>query len=145
MAPSKGHQDRIDRMFKRVFPHLAEAGVKFEYRWGGLQSFTADHHPLCGAITGSGRLHTLAGLSGRGNGFSDVLSMFLAGRIAGRASAVEERWGAEFLDRLFGALRPSARYGSGAKVWSSGVEKQHPGGNSTAAITDDYFGEWTKA
>ena len=142
MAPSRNHQARIDRMFARVFPHLAAAGVKFEYRWGGLQCFTADHHPLCGSITASGRLHTLAGLSGRGNGFSDVLGMFLAGRVAGEISAVEAKWGAEFLDRLFGPDRPSARYGSGVTVWSSGVEKQHPGGNNTAAIGDDYWGEW---
>ena len=56
-----------------MFPHLAEAGVQFEYRWGGLQCFTADDHPIVGPVSGTGRLHTLAGLSGRGNGFSDVL------------------------------------------------------------------------
>ena len=56
-----------------MFPHLAAAGVQFEYRWGGLQCFTADDHPIVGAVSSTGRLHTLAGLSGRGNGFSDVL------------------------------------------------------------------------
>ena len=73
MAPSQGHQDRIDRAFARVFPHLAAAGVAFAYRWGGLQCFTADDHPIVGPVSTTGRLHTLAGLSGRGNGFSDVL------------------------------------------------------------------------
>eukprot|EP01052_Picozoa_sp_SAG31_P061910 SAG31_NODE_20951_length_561_cov_0.906926_1_plen_44_part_01 len=44
-------------------------------------------------------MHTLAGLSGRGNGFSDVLSMYLAGKIAGVVSRIEEKWGEAFMQR----------------------------------------------
>eukprot|EP01047_Picozoa_sp_COSAG01_P004792 COSAG01_NODE_159_length_23702_cov_119.507585_27_plen_99_part_00 len=65
MAPSTAHQLRIDHAFRRVFPALVEAGVRFEYRWGGLQCFTADSYPLCGAVTPSRRVWTLAGLSGK--------------------------------------------------------------------------------
>lgn len=45
-APSVNHQQRIDELFALHFPALRKRGVKFEYRWGGLQCFTADDRPL---------------------------------------------------------------------------------------------------
>lgn len=45
-APSSDHQQRIDELFAIHFPALKERGVGFEYRWGGLQCFTADDRPL---------------------------------------------------------------------------------------------------
>lgn len=98
-------------MFKRYFPALAASGtVGFAYRWGGLQCFTADDRPICGPVTQTGRWHTIAGLCGKGNGFSDVLSSFLAARVAGSVSEVEAKWGAEFLERYFGVERPGAKW-----------------------------------
>jgi hypothetical protein len=42
---------------------------------------------------------------GKGNGFSDVLSIFLAARVAGTVSEVEKRFGSDFLERYFAVDR----------------------------------------
>ena len=139
MAPSKGHQDRIDRMFERFFPHLAAQGVAFEYRWGGLQCFTADDLPIVGAVTETGRLHTLAGLCGKGNGFSDVLSIFLAARVAGAVSEVEKRFGSAFLERYFAVDREGARWSATTGVKQNGRVMAADMG-AGGAIGEDYFG-----
>lgn len=83
----------IDELFKLTFPGLAAAGVAFEYRWGGLQCFTADDRPLVGPVQPGSRVFTIAGLSGRGNSYSDVATEYLAGVFAGRPSAVEREFG----------------------------------------------------
>ena len=111
-APSAGHQHRIDELFALTFPALAAAGVAFQYRWGGLQCFTADDRPLVGAVEPGSRVFTIAGLSGRGNSYSDVATEYLAGVFAGRPSAIATEFGDVF-EKYLAIDRESA-------VWRTG-------------------------
>lgn len=107
--PSVAHQQRLDVEFRKLFPGLATARIT--HRWGGLQSFTADGLPLVGTFDPARQVHGMAGFCGRGNTYSNVGAEFLAARVAGATSIVEQQYGALF-DRLMAVNRSSARWGA---------------------------------
>ena len=106
-SPSEAHQQRLDVQFRALFPQLASARIT--HRWGGLQSFTADGLPLVGAFDPDRPIHGMAGFCGRGNTYSNVGAEFLAARVEGVKSIVEQQYGPLF-DRLMAVNRPSARW-----------------------------------
>jgi len=107
-SPSTEHQQRLDTELAKIFPALVSARVT--HRWGGLQCFTADELPLFGLFDPAAQIHGMAGFSGRGNCFADVGAEFLAGRVAGKASDIELRFG-ELFEPIMAVERPQA-------VWS---------------------------
>src|SRR5579859_386165 len=66
----------------RHFP--AAAGVPIVQHWTGLMGFTPDDQPLAGAWPGRAGLWLLAGFSGHGMPFSQVLPQALAARLRGQ-------------------------------------------------------------
>jgi gamma-glutamylputrescine oxidase len=63
----------------------AAAGVPIVHQWTGLMGFTPDNQPLAGAWPGREGLWLLAGFSGHGMPFSQVLPKALAARLTGQA------------------------------------------------------------
>ena len=104
-SPSVAHQNRLELELKKLFPDLVN--VPITHRWGGLQSFPADSLPLVGDFSPARRIHGIAGLSGRGNCYSNVGAEFLAGKVAGVVSEVEKRFG-DLIEELLEVRRESA-------------------------------------
>ena len=104
-SPSIAHQNRLELELEKLFPDLVN--VPITHRWGGLQSFPADNLPLVGDFDPVRRIHGIAGLSGRGNCYSNVGAEFLAGRVAGVVSEVEQQFGG-LIDELLAVRRDSA-------------------------------------
>jgi gamma-glutamylputrescine oxidase len=62
----------------------AAAGAPIVHHWTGLMGFTPDDQPLAGAWPGRDGLWLLAGFSGHGMPFSQVLPNALAARLTGK-------------------------------------------------------------
>jgi glycine/D-amino acid oxidase-like deaminating enzyme len=84
-------------------------GAKITHRWGGLQSFTADNLPEIGLFDLERQIYGMAGFCGRGNCHSNVGAAYLAGRVAGVVSDVEQRFGYLF-ETLMRVGRESANW-----------------------------------
>jgi glycine/D-amino acid oxidase-like deaminating enzyme len=107
-SPSAAHQQRLNTQLALLFPEVARARVT--YRWAGLQSFTADNLPEIGLFDEERQIYGMAGFCGRGNCHSDVGADYLAGKIAGVASDIEQRFGYLF-ETLMRVGRESANWG----------------------------------
>ncbi|MEM7030953.1 MAG: FAD-binding oxidoreductase [Chloroflexota bacterium] len=89
--PSAAHQQRLETQLVTLFPQFQH--LKITHRWGGLQSFTADNLPRIGTFDPERRIHGIAGLSGRGNCYSDIGAKFLAEQVAGVTGEIEVQFG----------------------------------------------------
>lgn len=107
LSPSNAHQARLDSQFAQLFPQLRHA--KITHRWGGLQSFVADSFPQVGLLDAERNIYGIAGLCGRGNCYSNVAAAYLAGKIAGVVSNVEQQFGSLF-ETIMAVKRPSATW-----------------------------------
>ncbi len=116
-SPSAAHQARLNTQLALLFPELASA--KVTHRWAGLQSFTADNLPEIGLFDEERQIYGMAGFCGRGNCHSDVGAEYLAGKIAGIASNVEQRFGYLF-ETLMHVGRESANWG----VWQTSFSER---------------------
>lgn len=141
-APSVGHQHRIDELFALTFPALAAAGVEFQYRWGGLQCFTADDRPLVGAVEPGSHVFTIAGLSGRGNSYSDVATEYLAGIFANQSSPITQEFG-DLFTKYLAINRESAKWrtsGMEGKKSTGTIKLPNNPEQTGTAIGLDYWG-----
>ena len=81
-----------------------------------LQSFTADHLPLVGCLEEERRIYGVVGFNGRGNCHSDIGAEYLAGKLAGVRSPIEQRFGHLF-EQLMQPGRKTADWGP----WKSSI------------------------
>ena len=105
---SQAHQDRLDFQFKLLFPQYRDAAIT--HRWGGLQSFTADGFPIVGCLDEERRIYGIGGFSGHGNCYSDVAAEYLAGKLAGSRSPIEESFGT-VIEELMAPASPGREMG----------------------------------
>ncbi|MEM7118689.1 MAG: FAD-binding oxidoreductase [Chloroflexota bacterium] len=113
-SPSEAHQARLDSQFAQLFPQLRHA--KITHRWGGLQSFVADSFPQVGLLDPERNIYGIAGLCGRGNCYSNVAAVYLAGKIAGVVSKVEQQFGSLF-ETVMVVKRPLAAWPQWTSVY----------------------------
>lgn len=114
-SSSTAHQQRLESQLSLLFPKFANARIT--HRWGGLQCFTKDDLPVVGLLDAERNIWGMAGFCGRGNCHSDVGAEFLAGRVAGVQSAVEQRFGTLF-DTFMRVGRESANWGPWKSVYT---------------------------